>query len=166
MLVRTNCIPDAGRIWYDLLPHHRFPTLVVRICDVVPDYRDALAITALIQATVAWMVDLRERNMSFRIYDRTLINENRWRAVRYGLDGQLIDFGTEEAKPARDLLRELVALVEPQAVKLNAMDDLGHVYTILERGASADRQLAVWRESGENLTAVVEHLIRETETIP
>ena len=166
MLVRTNCIPDAGRIWYDLLPHHRFPTLVVRICDVVPDYRDALAITALIQATVAWMVDLRARNMSFRIYDRTLINENRWRAVRYGLDGQLIDFGTEEAKPARDLLRELVALVEPQAVKLNAMDDLGHVYTILERGASADRQLAVWRESGENLTAVVEHLIRETETIP
>jgi carboxylate-amine ligase len=164
-LVRTKCIPDAGRIWLDLVPHHRFPTLVVRICDMTPDYRDALAITALVQATVAWMVDLRERNMSFRIYDRTLINENRWRVVRYGLDGDLIDFGIEEAKPARDLLRELLERVEPQARKLNAQDHLAHVYTILERGTSADRQVATWQAADEDMTAVVDAVIQETEKI-
>ena len=114
-LVRTNSIPDASRIWYDIVPHYRFPTLVIRICDMMPNYRDTLAITALIQATVAWMVDLRQRNMTFRIYERTLINENRWRAVRYGLDGHLIDFGIEQEMPARDLIRELLERVEPEA---------------------------------------------------
>lgn len=164
-LVRTNSIPDASRIWYDIVPHYRFPTLVIRICDMMPNFRDALAITALIQATVAWMVDLRQRNMTFRLYERTLINENRWRAVRYGLDGRLIDFGTQQEMPARDLIRELLERIEPEALRLNSIDELSHIYTMLERGSSADQQLKVWRESGEDLKAVVDSLIAEMENI-
>jgi glutamate---cysteine ligase / carboxylate-amine ligase len=95
-LLRTNSIPDPRRILYDVMPHYRFPTLVFRMCDMMPSVRDVLAVTALIQATVAWMVDLRQRNLSFRIYERTLIAENKWRAVRYGLDGNLVDFGIEQ----------------------------------------------------------------------
>ena len=85
--------------------------------------------------------------------------------VRYGLDGNLIDFGIEEEKPARDLLRELLERVEPQARKLNAQDQLSHVYTILERGTSADRQVAAWQGANEDMTAVVDAVIQETEKI-
>lgn len=165
-LVRTNSIPDASYIWYDILPHHRFSTLCVRICDMVPDVRDTLAIAALIQATVAWMVDLRQNNMSFRVYERLLIEENKWRAVRYGLDGNLIDLGIEKKVPTRDLIRELLGLVAPAARRLNSVDELAHVYTILDRGTSADQQLRVWRESAEDCTAVVNFLVQQTENIP
>ena len=164
-LVRTHSITDPGKIWYDMVPHHRMPTLTVRICDMVPNVDDTLAIAALIQATAAWMVDLRERNMSFRIYDRTLINENRWRAVRYGLDGNMIDFGIEEEKPARELLRELLGLVEPFAVRLNAAQELEHIYTMLDRGSSADGQIAAWKAANEDVRAVVDYLIQETEKL-
>lgn len=164
-LIRTNSIPDPRRIMYDVVPHYRFSTLVIRICDMTPSYRDVLAITALLQATVAWMVDLRQRNMSFRLYDRILIAENKWRAVRYGLDGNLIDFGIEQQLPARTLIRELIERVEPMARKLNSWHELERCYTILERGSSADQQLAVWRAHGEDPRAVVDYLIAETENL-
>jgi carboxylate-amine ligase len=164
-LVRTNSIPDVSYIWYDILPHYRFPTLCVRICDMVPDYKDALAIAALIQAVVAWMVDLRQHNMSFRIYERLLIEENKWRAVRYGLDGNMIDLGIEEKVPTRDLIRELLDRVAPLASKLNIVDELAHIHTILDRGANADQQLRIWRENNEDCTAVVKFLVQETENI-
>jgi carboxylate-amine ligase len=164
-LVRTNCIPDAREIRYDVMPHYRFPTLVIRICDMMPNFRDTIAITALIQATVAWMVDLRMKNMAFRQYERLLIAENKWRAVRYGLDGKLLDFGIEEALPAPDLIRELIERVEYLCPKLNIEDELAHIHTILERGSSAHQQLAVWRESGEEPKAVVDHILAETEKL-
>jgi carboxylate-amine ligase len=164
-LIRTNSIPDPRRIMYDVMPHYRFSTLVIRICDMTPSYRDVLAITALLQATVAWMVDLRQRNMSFRLYDRILIAENKWRAVRYGLDGNLIDFGIEQQLSARTLIRELIERVEPMARKLNSWHELERCYTILERGSSADQQLAVWRAHGEDPRAVVDYLIAETENL-
>jgi carboxylate-amine ligase len=164
-LVRTNSIPDASQVRYDIMPHYRFPTLVVRICDIVPNYRDTLAITALIQAAVAWMVDLRQRNMSFRIYERLLIAENKWRAVRYGLEGKLLDFGIEQSLPARDLVRELVERVEPFGTKLNSVDELAHVYTILERGSSAEQQIKVWQAAHQDPKAVVDFLVAETENI-
>ena len=164
-LVRTNSIPDASQVRYDIMPHYRFPTLVVRICDIVPNYRDTLAITALIQAAVAWMVDLRQRNMSFRIYERLLIAENKWRAVRYGLEGKLIDFGIEQSLSARDLVRELVARVEPFGAKLNSVDELAHVHTMLERGSSAEQQIKVWQASNQDTKAVVDFLVAETENI-
>ena len=156
---------DVSYIWYDIFPHYRFPTLCVRICDMVPDYRDALAITALIQAAVAWMVDLRQHNMSFRIYERLLVEENKWRAVRYGLDGNMIDLGIEEKVSTRDLIRELLERVAPLASKLNVADELGHIHTILDRGANADQQLRVWRENNEDCTAVIKFLVQETENI-
>lgn len=172
-LVRTNSIPDASRIFFDILPHHRFPTLVVRICDMLPDIRETIAITALVQAIVAWMVDLRQRNMSFRIYERTLIGENKWRAVRYGLEGKLIDFGVEKEVLVVDLLRELLERIEPQASRLGALPELEYVHTMLTTGSSADRQVAVWKKQGgedaatkaQALTAVVDHIVAETENI-
>jgi carboxylate-amine ligase len=162
-LLRTNSIPDARRIMYDVVPHYRFPTLVIRICDMMPYYRDVLAVTALLQAAVAWMVDLRQRNMSFRIYERTLIAENKWRALRYGLDGNLLDFGIEQALPARQLIRELLERVEPISHKLNSWHELEHCYTMLERGSSADQQVMVWKNSGLNIKSVVDFLADETE---
>ncbi|MCB0044145.1 MAG: carboxylate-amine ligase [Caldilineaceae bacterium] len=164
-LVNTNCIPDPGKIYYDVIPHHRHQTLVIRICDVMPSINDTLAVVALIQAVVAWMVDLRRRNMTFRIYDRTLLNENRWRALRYGLDGTLIDFGVEEEKPARDLIRELLTRIEPTAQKLNSLHELDHIHTILERGSSADMQIDVWEAANQNPRAVIDYLIQETEKL-
>lgn len=164
-LLRTNSIPDARRVMFDIMPHYRFPTLVIRIFDMMPYYRDVLAITALVQAAVAWMVDLRQRNLSFRIYERTLIAENKWRALRYGLDGRLLDFGIEQQLPARELIRELLERVEPLSRKLNSWHEVEHCYTMLERGANADQQLAVWRANSEDLHAVVDFQIAETERI-
>ncbi len=135
------------QVRYDIMPHCRFPTLVIRICDMMPSTQDTLAVTALIQATVAWMVDLRQRNMTFRNYERLLIAENKWRAVRYGLEGTLFDFGVEQALPAPELIRELLERVEPYAAKLNIEDELAHAYTILEHGSSAERQLQHWRDT-------------------
>lgn len=164
-LIRTNSIPGPGHIWWDIRPHHRFPTLEIRICDVLPSVEDALAVTALIQAIVAWMVDLRQRNMTFRHYERTLVAENKWRAVRYGLSGKLIDFGVEQEMPVRELILELLERVAPMVEQLNSREEIEHVYTILERGASTDRQLQIWQESGHDLHAVVDALIAETETL-
>jgi carboxylate-amine ligase len=165
VLIRTNSIPDANQIRYDIMPHYRFPTLVVRICDMTPNIRDTLAITALIQATVAWMVELRQNNMSFRVYDRILVAENKWRVVRYGLEGKLIDFGVEQSLPASDLIRELLERVEPVAAKLHSLHELEHIYTILDRGICADQQLRVWKECGESFEPVVDFLIAETEML-
>ena len=164
-LVRTNSIPDASQIRYDVMPHYRFPTLVIRICDMAPNMQDTLALTALIQATVAWMVNLRQRNMSFRIYERLLIAENKWRAVRYGLEGKFIDFGIEQSLPARDLVRELVTLVEPFGAKLNSVDELAHIHTILDRGSSAEQQIKVWQAANQDPKAVVDFLMAETEKL-
>lgn len=162
-LVRTHSIPDARQVRYDIMPHSRFPTLVVRICDMMPSIEDTLAVTALIQASVAWMVDLRERNMSFRHYERLLIAENKWRAVRYGLEGDLLDFGIEQALPAPELIRELLGRVEPFAAKLNAEDELAHAHAMIARGSSAEAQLRTWHAHDRDMVAVVDHLMRETE---
>jgi carboxylate-amine ligase len=162
-LMVTNSIPGPGNIWWDIRPHHRFPTLEIRICDVLPNCKDALAITALIQAIVAWMVELRHKNMTFRRYERTLINENKWRAVRYGLDGALIDFGKEVQVPIKDLIHELLLFVEPVVEKLESQDDIEHIYTMLDRGTCADQQIRVWNEHERDPKAVVDFLIQETE---
>lgn len=165
-LIRTNCIRDASQVRYDIGPHWRFPTLVIRICDMMPSIQDTLAVTALIQATVAWMVDLRQRNMHFRHYERLLIAENKWRAVRYGLEGNLLDFGIEQALPAPDLIRELLGRVEPYAPKLNVEDELAHIHEILHRGSSAEQQLRHFHSNGHDITAVVDLLLAETENLP
>lgn len=165
MLLRTNSMANPGQIWWDIRPHHSFPTLEIRICDALPNYKDTLALAALIQAVVAWLVELRRRNMSFRIYERILISENKWRAVRYGLDGKLIDFGKQEEVPVRMLLWELMQLVEPMIDRLGSRNEVEHIYTMIERGSSADQQRKVWTDSGEDQVAVVDFLIAETEKL-
>ena len=185
-LLRTNSIPDPEAIWWDIRPHSQqqdpsrprtdagrnaqsstTPTeqaaLEIRVCDALPDIDDVLAVAALIQATVAWMVDLRHRNMSFRLYDRTLIAENKWRAVRYGLQGNLLDFGIEQEVPIHNLLHELLERVEPVLDRLNCRQEVSHIHTIMQRGASSDQQRHVWRQSGEDGKAVVDFLVSQTE---
>lgn len=164
-LIRTNSIPGPGSIWWDVRPHHRFPTLEIRVCDVLPNIDDALAVTALIQTVVAWMVDLRHRNMTFRLYDRTLVAENKWRAVRFGLQGKLLDFGVEREVPIGELLRELLERVEPVSRRLNSQEELAHIHKMLERGASSDQQRRTWQESGQSHKAVVDFVIAQTEQI-
>ena len=115
--------------------------------------------------TVAKLIKLRFDNQSWRHYRHHLITENKWRAVRYGLDGNMIDLGIEEKVSTRDLIRELLERVAPLASKLNVADELGHIHTILDRGANADQQLRIWRENNEDCTAVVKFLVRETENI-
>lgn len=162
-LVNTGCIPDGSKIWWDVRPHFTYPTLEFRMCDACTTIDEAIAIAALLQAVVAWLWDLRQRNLTFRIYRRDLIEENRWRAIRYGLDGQLIDWGKEQEKPARWLIRELLRLVDPYVEQLGSREFIEPIYSILEHGTSADRQLRVFRENNGDMKAVVDHLIAETQ---
>lgn len=167
-LVNTGCIMDGSKIWWDVRPHYSFPTIEFRVPDICTRAEDAVAVAGLLQAIVAWMWDLRRRNMTFRSYRRDLIQENKRRAVRDGLDGLMIDFGKEEEAPARQLVRELLSLVDEQIDELGSRDEVEVIYRILEEGTSADRQLRVYQAHGgdanrqEALRAVVDHLIAET----
>ena len=161
-LVRARSIPDGTKIWWDARPNWNYPTLEFRICDVCTTIDEAICVAAILQAVVAKAWKLRRENMTFRVYPAELIEENKWRAVRYGLDGKLIDFGKQQELPARDLIRELLEWFIADVVdELGSRADVEHAYTILERGTSADRQLATFRETGD-LRAVVDQLVRET----
>ncbi len=161
-LIRTNCIPDGTKIWWDVRPSWHYPTLEFRVCDVCTRVEEAVCIAAIFQAIVAKIWKLRCDNLTFRVYHSELIEENKWRAVRYGLDGKLIDFGKEAELPARELIREMIEWFIGDVVdELGSRKEVEYAYRILEEGTSADRQLAVYRKTGD-LQAVVDHLIRET----
>ncbi len=160
-MLRTNSMADETHIWWDVRVHPRLPVLEFRICDANPRQEDVLALVALFQSLVAWLWDLRRRNLTFRLYHGDLIKENRWRAARYGLDTNLVDFGKREELAARSLVRELLHLVMPYAQELECVRYLERIYTVLERGTSADRQLEVFSATSSP-QAVVEHLIQET----
>jgi len=163
-LVETGCIPDGSKIWWDVRPHHTFPTLEFRICDVCTRVDEAVCIAAILQTLIFKLWKMRQDNTTFRIYSSDLIDENKWRAVRYGLDGQLIDFGKGRQMPARELIREFIEWFLGDAMdELGTRKDVEYAFQILEEGSSADRQLKVFNESGGNLHKVVDHLIRETE---
>jgi glutamate---cysteine ligase / carboxylate-amine ligase len=162
-LVRTRCIPDASKIYWDVRPHHSYPTLEFRFADVCTRIEEAVCLAAILQAIVAKVWRLRRDNMTFRVYPADLIEENKWRAVRYGLDGRLIDFGKERELPARELIVELLDWFIADVVdELGSRAEVDYAYHILEEGSSADRQLKVYAETGE-LHAVVDSLVRETE---
>jgi carboxylate-amine ligase len=166
LLLDTNSISNPKKIWWDVRPHPYFPTLEFRICDIPTRVDDTVAITALFQAIVARLDKLIEKNLGFRLYRRMLIQENKWRAVRYGLDGKMIDFGKQKEVPVRDLIRELLDFVEPVLDELESRKEVEHIHTILERGTSADEQHRVFRETGD-LKAVVDRLIELTiENVP
>ncbi|HET7037043.1 MAG TPA: carboxylate-amine ligase [Thermomicrobiaceae bacterium] len=161
-LVETSSIPDASKIWWDVRPNPKYPTLEFRICDVCTRVDEAVAIAAIFQAIVAKIWKLRRDNLTFRVYPATLIEENKWRVVRRGLDGKLIDFGKREQLAARALERELIEwFVDDVLDDLGSRKEVEYAFRILEEGTSADRQLAVFRRTG-SLKAVVDELIRET----
>jgi len=167
LLVKMNCVQDATKIWWDIRPHPIFPTLEFRICDIPTRVDDTIAVAALFQAIVAKLYVMMEKNWSFRLYHRRLIQENKWRAVRYGLDGMLLDLGKQKEVPVKDLIRELLDFVDDVVDDLGSRKEIEHVHTILERGTSADEQLRVFEESGGDFNAVVDMLIRNTmENVP
>jgi carboxylate-amine ligase len=166
LLLKTKSISNPKKIWWDIRPHPNFPTLEFRICDIPTRVDDTIAIAALFQAIVAKLSKLIDKNLGFRLYRRMLIQENKWRAVRYGLEGKLIDFGKQKEVPVRDLILELLEFVDEVVDELGSRKEIEHIHTILERGTSADEQLQVFRETNE-LTSVVDRLIERTmENVP
>ena len=162
LLVRTNCIDNAKKIWWDIRPHPYFDTVEVRACDIPLRASESIAIAALIQATAAYLHRLHERNQDFRQYARPLLMENKFRAVRYGLDGNLIDFGKQIEVPERELILEYLALIDPVVDELGSRDAIDGIREILETGTGADRQLKVYEESNHDLKAVVDYMALET----
>ena len=161
LLVKTGCIDNAKKIWWDIRPHPFFNTIEVRICDLPMRAEESIAIAALIQATAATLWRLHSLNVDYRQYSRALLMENKFRAVRYGLDGKLIDFGKEEEVPLRDLIGEYLSFVGDEMRVLNSERELGYVQEMLKQGSGADRQLRVYRETGD-LKAVVDYMAAET----
>jgi len=161
LLVKTGSIDNAKKIWWDIRPHPFFPTLEIRICDIPMRIEETVAIAALCQAIAAKLYSLYQRNLSFRQYRRSLLMENKWRAVRYGLDGKLIDWGRQIELPARELIRELLDFVDDVVDDLGSRKEIEYINTILENGSGADRQLRVFNETG-NLSAVAEYIQKET----
>ena len=161
LLIKTNSIDNAKKLWWDVRPHPFFNTVEVRICDIPMRAMESVAIAALIQATAMKLYCLHAHNLDFRQYSRALLMENKFRAVRYGLDGKLIDFGKECEVPERELIEEYLHFVDDVVDELGSREQIGYIRTMLEQGSGADRQLAVFRETGD-LKAVVDYMARET----
>jgi carboxylate-amine ligase len=162
LLIKTNCIDDAKKIWWDIRPHPYFSTVEVRICDIPLTAPESIAIAALIQATALKLWHLHARNQDFRQYSRALLMENKFRAVRYGLDGKMIDFGKQLEVPARDLILEYLDFVSDAVDELGSHKEIGYIHTMLEQGSGADRQLRVFRETG-SLKSVVDYMAEQTK---
>src|SRR5580704_10627621 len=162
LLIRTKCIDNAKKIWWDIRPHPHFPTLEFRVCDMPMRVDESIAIAALCQAIIAKLYQLHEQNLTFRHYSRALIMENKWRAARYGLDGKLIDFGKQTEVPVRDLINEILEFVDDVVDELDSREELNYIREIMKMGSGADRQLRVFEETGD-LKKVVDFIIEETE---
>ncbi|MCL1599073.1 MAG: carboxylate-amine ligase [Actinomycetia bacterium] len=169
VLVEAGVIEDASKLWWDIRPSSRYPTLEMRSADLCTRYEDAIAVAALYQGLLAMLYERRVSNQKWRIYARSLIAENNWRAQRYGVEESLIDLGRGRLVPMVDLAEELIDLVREQAIELGSIDALTRIKAIAEGGTSADRQHAVFAraiadgaETHDALVAVVDHLIDET----
>src|SRR3954470_21102578 len=161
LLVKTGCIDNPKKIWWDIRLHPFFDTLEMRVCDAQSRVDDTMAIAALIQAVIAKLYRLFRQNTTFRVYRRRLLDENRWRASRYGIDGKLIDFGREAEVETRSLINELIDFVSTELLELGSVREMDHVERIMREGTGADRQLAVW-ERTQDVKAVVDHIVVET----
>ncbi|HET7119286.1 MAG TPA: carboxylate-amine ligase [Hanamia sp.] len=157
LLVKTNCIDNAKKIWWDLRVHPFFNTVEFRICDVPMTVQETITIAALFQGICAKLWKLRTQNLNFIIYQRALINENKWRASRYGIEGSMIDFGKETEVNTRVLIYELLDFIDDVAGPLGIKNTIGNVHHILEGGTGADRQIKVFEET-QSLTAVVDYI--------
>lgn len=168
-LVGTGVIEDATKLWWDVRPSDKFPTLEMRMTDICTRMEDAICIAAYYRCLLRMLWRLRRSNQRWRQYDRFLIAENRWRASRYGIDEGLIDFGKGAIIPFAELLEELIILIREDAEFFDCVAEVEYVHDILERGTSAHKQVAVWQESrlagkeeAEALRDVVDMLIVET----
>ena len=161
LLIKTRCIDNAKKIWWDIRPHPFFGTLEVRVCDIPLRAEETVALAALIQAVFVKLYKLYESNMGFRLYRRALIMENKWRASRYGIKGKLIDFGKQIEVPVQDLTYELLGFVDDILDELGSREEIKGILGILERGSGAERQVKVFDEK-HDLKAVVDYIIEET----
>jgi len=161
-LLATGSIAEPTHIWWDVRPSEKFPTLEVRIPDMCTRVEETLCLAALVQAIVAKLVRLRQANQTWRIYRKHLLDENKWRAVRYGTTGKLIDFGKTQETPLPVLIEELLAWVDDVVDELGSRAEVEYANTILHQGASADRQLVVYRRTGD-FRAVVDQVVEETQ---
>ena len=169
VLVEANCVQDSSKIWWDIRPHGTFPTLEMRIADICTYLNDGIAVAALYVCLLGMLQRLRRSNQRWRTYANMLIDENRWRAQRYGADEGLIDFGIGANVAYSDLLEELIEMVMPDAERYDCVDELLHTRTILERGTSSDHQRSVYEarlaegaSQEESLQAVVNWLTEAT----
>ncbi|HYU47334.1 MAG TPA: carboxylate-amine ligase [Terriglobales bacterium] len=162
LLIKTNSIDNAKKIWWDIRPHPFFDTLEFRVCDIPMRVEETIALAALIQATVVKLYKLYSANQGFRLYRRSLLMENKWRAARYGIDGKLIDFGKQMEVPERQLIEEYLEFVDDVLDELGCREEVEYIREIVKMGTGADRQLRVFRETGD-MKAVVDYIIEETE---
>jgi carboxylate-amine ligase len=170
VLVEAGIFEDASRVWWDIRPSAAYPTLEMRIADICTTLEDGLAIAALYTSLLAMLFTKRQQNQRWRTYSNFLIAENLWRAQRYGINDGLMDFGIGQLVPFPDLMDELIGILTPEATRLGCLPEVEHVRTIVQRGTSADRQLAVFEkalaegnETHEALKRVVDFLVEETK---
>ena len=161
LLVRTRCIDNGRKIWWDLRPHAFYPTIEFRVCDATTRIEETLCLAALIQAICAKLLLLRDRNLGFRRYAPSLIQENKWRAMRGGMDAKLIDFGKQAEVPMKELAIELLEFIDDVVGPLGSRREASYLETIIREGTSADRQLQIWKETGHFHT-VVDYVASET----
>src|SRR5258708_303657 len=161
LLVKLNCIDSGKKIWWDVRPHPTFGTLEFRMCDVATKVEEAVAVAALTQALVVKLYKLYKSNQSWRLYRRALIEENKWRAARYGIEGKLIDFCKEAEVPMLELIPKFLSLLGDSLDRRGSRSAVQYIHTILNEGTSAERQLRAYQETGD-LKAVVRHLVAET----
>jgi len=162
LLIKTHCIDNAKKIWWDIRPHPFFNTIEFRVCDIPMRLEETIALAALIQATVAKLYKLYAANQGFRLYRRSLLMENKWRAARYGIDGKLIDFGKQIEVPERELIEEYLEFVDDVLDELDSREEVEYIREIMKHGTGADRQLKIFRET-DDMKAVVDYIIEETE---
>ncbi len=164
ILIKTNCIDEPTKIWWDIRPHPRFPTLEIRICDAITRVDDVISVVALLQAMVAKMIQLRLNNQTWRHYRKALVEENKWRAIKDGLDGHLLDLGKTEQVPTRLLIEEMIEFVDDVVDSLDSRQEVEGVRRILDEGTSADRQILTYQKTG-SLEAVVDMLAEHLKVI-
>ncbi len=161
-LIITGCIPDGTKIWWDIRPNWKYPTLEIRICDGCTRLDEVVCIAAIYHAFVFKFWKMQRDNMTYRAFPGPIIDENKWRAVRYGLDGDLADFGKLVQMPARKLIKEFIQRhLDDVLDELGTRKEVEYAFKILEEGTSADRQVRVFEETGD-MKAVVDNLVKET----
>ncbi|HET7535961.1 MAG TPA: carboxylate-amine ligase [Candidatus Didemnitutus sp.] len=161
LLIKTGCIDNAKKIWWDIRLHPLFHTLEFRACDIPMRVDETICLAAVMQAVIAKLYKLYRQNMGFRIYRSRLLNENRWRAARYGINGKMIDFGKQAEVEIRSLIAELLEFIDDVVDELGSREEIGYVHEILRRGTGADRQVEVYNRT-HDLKAVVDYIISET----